>query len=151
MPCGITKPCHVSSDIPRLEKREIPTTSESNEIRHGYQISRDDFNGEVRFVIRDLEKFWIFTEMRILPLFEKIGFSRGFTSSPIPDCTRSLMDTISASCPWDSITLLNKDGVAAKLPNVPCACLLYCNTNYPTVSSIRHSREAIPTNTPHDF
>ena len=27
--------CHVSSNTIRLEKREIPTTSESNEIRHG--------------------------------------------------------------------------------------------------------------------
>ena len=33
VPCGISSPCHVSSDTPRLEKREIPTTSESNEIR----------------------------------------------------------------------------------------------------------------------
>ena len=29
------KPCHVSSDTLRLEKREIPTVSESNEIRRG--------------------------------------------------------------------------------------------------------------------
>ena len=29
------QPCHVSSDTPRLEKREIPTTSKSNEIRCG--------------------------------------------------------------------------------------------------------------------
>ena len=35
VPCGIPLPCHVSSDTPRLEKREIPTTSEFNEIRHG--------------------------------------------------------------------------------------------------------------------
>ena len=40
-------------------------------------------------------------------------------SSHVPDCAWSLMDTISASCPWDSITLLNRDGVATKLPNVP--------------------------------
>ena len=64
---------------PRLEKREIPTTSESNEIRRGYQTSQDDFNGEVRFVIRDLENFLIFTKITILLLFETIGFSRGFT------------------------------------------------------------------------
>ena len=32
VPCGILLPCHVSSNTPRLEKREIPTTSESNEI-----------------------------------------------------------------------------------------------------------------------
>ena len=76
VPCGIPNPCHVSSDIPRLEKREIPTTSESNEIRRGYLILRDDFNGEVRFVIRDLEKFWIFTEITILPFLRKLEFSR---------------------------------------------------------------------------
>ena len=35
VPCGISIPCHVSSDTPRLEKREIPTTSEFNEIRRG--------------------------------------------------------------------------------------------------------------------
>ena len=79
MPCGISLPYHVSSDTLRLEKREIPTISESNEIRRGSSISRDDFNGKVRFVIQDLEKFWIFTKITILPIFEKIGFSRGFT------------------------------------------------------------------------
>ena len=42
----------------------------------------------------------------------------GQPSSPVPNCTRSLMDTISASCHWDSITLLNRDGVATKLPKV---------------------------------
>ena len=68
VPGGIPNPCHVAFDIPRLEKREIPTTSESNEIRRGYQISRDDFNGEVRLVFRDLEKFRIFIEITILPL-----------------------------------------------------------------------------------
>ena len=35
VPSGISSPCHVSSDTPRLEKREIPTISESNEIRRG--------------------------------------------------------------------------------------------------------------------
>ena len=35
LPLGIPLPCHVSSDTPRLEKREIPTTSESNEIHRG--------------------------------------------------------------------------------------------------------------------
>ena len=42
-----------------------------------------------------------------------------FQTLPVPDCTQSLMDTISASCHWDSITLLNRDGVATKLPKVP--------------------------------
>ena len=35
VPCGISSPCHVSSDTICLEKREIPTTSEFNEIRRG--------------------------------------------------------------------------------------------------------------------
>ena len=35
LPLGIPLPCHVFSDTPRLEKREIPTTSESNEICRG--------------------------------------------------------------------------------------------------------------------
>ena len=35
LPLGIPLPYHVSSDTPHLEKREIPTTSESNEIRRG--------------------------------------------------------------------------------------------------------------------
>ena len=35
LPLGIPLPYHVSSDTPRLEKREIPITSESNEIRRG--------------------------------------------------------------------------------------------------------------------
>ena len=79
VPCGLPLPFHVSSNTPRLEKREIPTTSESDEIRHSYQISRDDFNGEVRFVIRDLEKILDFYRNYDFSFFEKIGFSRGFT------------------------------------------------------------------------
>ena len=54
--------CHValfnvSSNTRYLEKREIPIISEFNEIRLGNLNSRDEFNGEVRFIIRDLEKF----------------------------------------------------------------------------------------------
>ena len=37
---------------------------------------RDGSNGEIRFIIRDLEKFWIFTEITILPFFRKMEFSR---------------------------------------------------------------------------
>ena len=33
------------------------------------------------------------------------------TFSPVIDCTQSLMDDISASCPWDLITLLSREGV----------------------------------------
>ena len=36
----------------------------------------DDSNGEVRFVIRDLEKFQILIEITILPFFRKLEFSR---------------------------------------------------------------------------
>ena len=35
VPCGIPLPCHMSFDTLYLEKCEIPTTSESNEIRRG--------------------------------------------------------------------------------------------------------------------
>ena len=59
-----------------FEKREIPTVSEFDKIRRGAYILRDNSNGEVRFVIRDLEKFRIFTEMTILPFFRKLEFSR---------------------------------------------------------------------------
>ena len=72
-------------------------------------------------------------------------------SSAVPDCIRVLIDTSSASCTWDSITLLSRDGVAIILPKVPYACSSYCSLNWPTVSSIRHSREAILANTPCDF
>ena len=42
---------------------------------------RDDSNGEIRFVIRYLEKIWIFTEITIFPFFIKLGFFSGLTSS----------------------------------------------------------------------
>ena len=44
--------------------------------------SHGDSNGEVRFVIRDLEKFWIFTEITILPFFRKLDFL-GVSHSPL--------------------------------------------------------------------
>ena len=43
------------------------------------QNSRGDSNGEVRFVIRDLEKISDIYRNYYFALFEKIGFSRGFT------------------------------------------------------------------------
>ena len=55
---------------------QIPTLSKFNKIQRVSYISRDDSNGEIRFVIRDLEKFQIFTEMVILPFFRKLEFSR---------------------------------------------------------------------------
>ena len=59
-----------------IEKREISIVLEFDEIRRGSYISRDDSNGEIRFVIRDLEKFWVFTEITVLPSFRKLEFSR---------------------------------------------------------------------------
>ena len=68
-----------------LEKREIssvsefdkiPTVSEFDEIRRGSLILRDDSNDEVHFIIRYQEKFWVLTEITILPFFKKFEFSR---------------------------------------------------------------------------
>ena len=50
--------------------------SEFDEIRSGSLISREDSNGEVRFIIRDLEKFRILTEITVLPFFQKLEFFR---------------------------------------------------------------------------
>ena len=72
-----TLPCVIRH--PHLEKREIPTTSESYEIRHDSSISRDDFNGEVRFVIRNLKKFWIFSRNYYFTLYPKSWIFWGFT------------------------------------------------------------------------
>ena len=57
---------------------QIPTVSEFDENRRGSYISRDDSNGEVHFVIRDLEKFWIFIEMTILPFSENWNFLESY-------------------------------------------------------------------------
>ena len=54
----------------------IPTVSEFDEIRRVSWISRDDSNDEIRFVIRDLEKFWVLSKIMILPFFQKLEFSR---------------------------------------------------------------------------
>ena len=48
---------------------QILIVLEFDEIRRVSYISEDDSNGEIRFVIRDLEEFWIFTEITILPFF----------------------------------------------------------------------------------
>ena len=63
-----------------------PTVSEFDEILRASYISRDDSNGEIRFVIRDPEnKLWIFnrnynfvTEITILPFFQKFKFLGSF-------------------------------------------------------------------------
>ena len=59
-----------------LKNVQISTLSEFDKIRRVSYISRDDSNGEIRFVIQDLKKFQIFTEMTILPFFRKLEFSR---------------------------------------------------------------------------
>ena len=70
--------------LKRDASKNIPTStfSESDEILCASQISRDDSNGEIRFIIRDLEnKLWIFnrnynfvTKITILPFFQKLKF-----------------------------------------------------------------------------
>ena len=68
--------CFTALNTRCLEKREIPTVSEFDEIRRDNYISQDDSNDEVRFVIRDLEKFLVFTEITFLPFFRKFEFSQ---------------------------------------------------------------------------
>ena len=46
---------------------QISFVSEFDEIRRVSYITRDDSNGAIRFVIRDLENFLIFIEITILP------------------------------------------------------------------------------------
>ena len=58
---------------------QIPTVSEFDKIRRGSYISQDDSKGVIRFIIRDLEKFQIFTEITILPFFQKLGIFWGLT------------------------------------------------------------------------
>ena len=63
-----------------------PNVSEFDEIRRTSYILRDDSNGEIRFIIRDLEnKFRIFNrnynfviEITILPFFQKLEFLRSY-------------------------------------------------------------------------
>ena len=73
----VSQTCFKAPDTQCLEKCEIPTVSEFDEIQRDSYISRDNSNGEICFVIRDLEKFQVFTEMTILPFFfRKLEFSR---------------------------------------------------------------------------
>ena len=68
---------------------QTPTVSEFYEILSASYILRDDSNGEICFVIRDLEnKFWIFkinynfvTEISILPFFQKLEFLGSYNKS----------------------------------------------------------------------
>ena len=54
-----------------------------------YKISRDEFNGAIRFVIRDLENFRFSTEITVLPFFRKIEFFSGFTHEEVQGGTPS--------------------------------------------------------------
>ena len=47
---------------PRKSKK-FPFVSEFDETFLGHKISRDEFNGAIRFVIQDLEKFLNFPEL----------------------------------------------------------------------------------------
>ena len=90
MPCVTPLGCHVAStcschvllDTRCLKKHKIPTVLESEEIRRGNYISQDEFNGEVRFVIRDLENFLFSIKITVLPFFRKIEFFPGFIDKP---------------------------------------------------------------------
>ena len=81
--CHVASHGHAMCHLTRcLEKREILIVSESDEVKRGDLILRDKFNGEVRFVIRDLYKFLFSTEITVLPLLRKIEFFSGFTFFP---------------------------------------------------------------------
>ena len=68
-----------------------PTVSEFDEIRCASYILRDDSNGDICFIIQDLEnKFWIFnriynfvTEITILPFFQKLEFLGSYIIPPL--------------------------------------------------------------------
>ena len=68
--------CDASKNVP------TPTVLENYEILRADQISRDDSNGEIHFVIRDIEnKLRIFNrnynfviKITILPLFQNLKF-----------------------------------------------------------------------------
>ena len=69
--------CQVSrTTLVAWQNVKIPAVSEFDEIRRGSKILQDDSNSEVRFVIQDLEKFRILTEITILPFFRKLEFCR---------------------------------------------------------------------------
>ena len=70
--CILLTSCHMAPDTRCLERREILTVLEFDEIRRG----RGDSNDEVRFIIQDLEKLRILTEITFLPFFRKLEFSR---------------------------------------------------------------------------
>ena len=78
MSCVLLISCHM-----------VPTPDASKDVKfrlfwnliRGSEISRDNLNGEVRFVIRDLEKFRILIEITVLPVFRKLEFSQVLHSS----------------------------------------------------------------------
>ena len=61
-----------------LEKCEIPTVTEFDEIRRGSYILRNDSNDEICFVIRDLEKISDFDQNYHFTIFKKIRIFPGF-------------------------------------------------------------------------
>ena len=78
IPCGIplAMPCVIGHPTPRKT-----CNSSCLKIRRGNYISRDDFNSEVCFITRDLEKFRFFDRNYRFTLFRKFGFS-GVSHSP---------------------------------------------------------------------
>ena len=52
----------VTGNLSPRKSKKFPFVSKFDETFLGYYISRDEFNGAVRFVIRDLENFLNFPE-----------------------------------------------------------------------------------------
>ena len=66
--------------IPGASKNvQILTVSEFDKIQRGSYILLDDSNGEIRFVIRDLEIFFYFYRNYNFTLFPKIEIFLGLT------------------------------------------------------------------------
>ena len=91
--------CHKAPDTWCLKIREIPTVSKFDEIRRGSWISRDNSNGEVRFVIRDLAKILDFDRNYHFTIFQKIRIFPGFTHLLWTSCFKNIQkDGTSKKC-----------------------------------------------------
>ena len=77
--CEPLKMCQVSPITLVASKNvQIRTVSEFDEIRRGRYILRDDSNGEIRLVIRDLKNIPDFDRNYHFTLFNKIRIFSGF-------------------------------------------------------------------------
>ena len=89
--------CQVSRTIPSVLKNVKFQPSRNSTKFDGSYISRDDSNGEVCFIIRDLEKFRILIEITILSFFRKLEFSKvlqeqtSFNICSVYECCNKLL------------------------------------------------------------